>query len=67
MQTRLVDRLRDGTRLGNDLKAGSAVEECDEPLSDDFVIVDDEHAEWSGRFDFGHRHITSGHGGGRAT
>ena len=44
----LLDRLRDGAGLGDDLEAVAPVEEGDKALADDLVIVDDEQAERSG-------------------
>ena len=46
---RRSERLRDGAGLGDDLELGAAVEERDEALADDFVVVDDEQGEGSGR------------------
>ena len=47
---RLLDRLRDGPGLGDDLEALAPVEQRDEALPDDLVIVDDEQPErsWAG-------------------
>jgi len=58
VKSSLGDRFFDGPRFGDDLEPRPAIEQCDEPLSNDLMVVDDEQAKRSGGRGFGHRHVT---------